>query len=409
MRLRRSSDTTIRYTAVFDIGATSVGAGIARTVHGTTTLVWYVRTEYSYRAYDEYTRYERAMYSTLLEVGMKLTTEGIVRVREKYPDCKPEKLVVSCVFAPPWFLGAVGSATKTNDKPFPVDEAVLQTLEAEAEQQILATHESVLWHEVVGSSETRERVRQSCAVNGYAMNAVIGNHASSLTLTVYSARVGTAVSKQVHQILERVLPHRVIEYTTSTNLLTRLHQKTFGTGTGNHTFLVEVEGRITSVASVHNSVLTQVSTLPLGTNTILAAVAPSALSTEEARGKLAVLCKTSGAGEVPSLPPTVEQACNEWRDAVIGEVRKHSNGVVPAQHVFLLVGRRWYPLLVPILARPWTMPGIRTERSLVVTPLSVLIDPPPPPGDAHPAPQEQKDGDGRLRLFTQALFQYPIP
>lgn len=406
MRLRRPSDNSTRYTAVFDIGATSVGAGIARTEHGTTRLVWYVRTEYSYQAYDEYARYERAMYSTLLEVGMKLTTEGIVSVREKHPDCKPEKLVVFCVFAPPWFLGAIGTAAKESDKPFLIDEATIHALEAEAEQQVLTTHESTLWHDVVGSSETREHIRQSCTVNGYAMDTVVGNHAPSLAVTVYIARVGTAVAKQVHQILERVLPHRSIEYATSTNLLTRLHQKTFGTGTGNHTFLIEVEGRITSVASVHNSVLTCVSTLPLGTNNILAAVAPSALSTEEARGKLAVLCKTSGAEGTVSLPPAVEQACNEWRDAVIGEVRKHSKGVVPAQHAFLLVGRRWYPLLIPMLARPWTMPGIRTGRSLVVTPLSILIDP-PPQGEQQAQPV-RTDGDGRLRLFTQALFGYPI-
>lgn len=395
------------YLAVFDVGATSVGVGITHNAGGITSVLWNTRIEYSYQAYDEYTRYERAMYSTLLDVGMKLLGEGMSAARATHPQFKPERMRVVCVLESPWFLGAVGSAERAKETPFVMDADELTALEQQARTAASQANEGHSWHEVVGESELLEEERQQLELNGYVVTSPAHDGVTSARVSTYQAFIGVAVKKQILQILERVLPHHEVTITTSTLLLTKHYRATVGRGTGHRVYLVEVEGRITSIASIERGVLTVIRTIPLGTNHILNAAAPDALSTEEARGVLTVALKTHTADSSLPLPAPIAKASDEWRDAVLEECRNQSHGVVPPEHMLLLVSRRWNPILIPLLTQPWTVPGLRKERQLTVTQLIELIAQP------NPAPVEKPSlkplPDSKVLLFAHALFYTTHP
>jgi hypothetical protein len=405
MRFGRDTRGNYPYLAVFDIGATSIGVGVSHTAGGVTSLVWSARIEYSYQAYDEYTRYERTMYSTLLEVSMKLMSEGVRAVRAVRPDFSTHHMRVACVLEAPWFWGAVGSATLTKEKPFTMTADILAELEEQAYREVTAAQESKSWHGVVGESEILERERQELLLNGYVVTSPEHDHVVSAVTAVYFGLVSSAVKKQIVQILERVIPHHDIRFGTSTHVLASYYRTTVGVGSGHRLFLVEVEGRITSVASINRGVLTRVSTLPLGTNQILHAAAPEALSTEEARSTLLVAYKPRETDPSAPIPEPITAACDAWREAVLAEFTRHSNGVVPPDRVLLMVGKRWFPILAPVLSAPWQMPSIRKERALTVTPFLELI---PDPVAQKQSGTPQESHDSRLRLFTHALF-YSTP
>jgi hypothetical protein len=171
--------------------------------------------------------------------------------------------------------------------------------------------------------------------------------------------------------------------------------------------MIEVEGRITSIAHIAGGIITRISTLPLGTNHILQAAAPDALSTEEARGKLLVVYKNQDTDPSTPIPEPIQNACEAWREAVLAECAQLCEGVVPPDHVLLMVGKRWNRVLIPALTKPWRMPGIRQERTFTVTPFLEFVAQPVPKGEVKPS-EENQTFDSRLRLFTHALF-YSTP
>jgi hypothetical protein len=62
--------------AVFDIGSASVGVAIAVRTENGVRMPWSARLPYGYQKDLDYERFVKAMLTTLLEAGMKLTSEG---------------------------------------------------------------------------------------------------------------------------------------------------------------------------------------------------------------------------------------------------------------------------------------------------------------------------------------------
>jgi len=401
MRSKRDASCANPYVVVFDIGATSVGVGLSECGPQGTRLLWFARLEYSYDAYDDYERYERTMYSTLLELGMKLSSEGFPFVRAEDPAFRTDNLTVHCVLAPPWFFAGVARSVVSREKPFTTDQELLKKLHHDGLAQVTETQLCHAWQEVMGEYEVLEQEEQTTYLAGYPVVDWEHRTVREVALVAYYALIGTAVAAHVREILARVLPHTSAILVSSTRLLNALYHQTLWSGQTAQATLVEVLGQVTSIATMRKGSLTHVRTIPLGTNHILRAAAPNAVSIREAQSKLEVVRKTreGSEGNTMTLPEEVNVALNDWYHAVRDEIIAQSGGVTPPELTLVMVGMNWYEFLFPLLEQPYLVPGIREEHPFIVRACSEFVLP------IHGGSDVPKDAilDSRIQVFTDAL------
>jgi len=343
----------------------------------------------------------------LLEAGMRLMSEGVREAQAKESSFKTTHMRVVCVLGPPWFFGTVAHVVKDFERPTEASERLYTALVDDSKRAALDVEGAVSWRTVVGDAGILETTSQSLLLNGYPVTSFAGQSVSQASLSVYVALVGVGVQKHVAEILERVLPNHDIHIMSSTSLLATLYRSTMGGGSANRGYVVEVGGHVTGIATMERGVLAQVSTIPFGTNDILTAAAPEAVTAEEARGKLFIALKGKEQNTEQPLPDAVQRALTEWKEGVHKAFCTHSGGAVPHELVLLMVGTRWHSLLIPLLKEPWMMPGIRENHAQVITPVSVTVQ--PPAFQYEPSKQAEWPAlaDSRLQVFTHSLFCSP--
>jgi len=351
MLLKHGMKSGTRSYALFDIGAASVGAALAiRTAEGDMVL-WHTRLSYAYHSANDYTRYERAMYATLLEAGMSLTSEGVRRANE-YPAFDIAGLTIICTFAPPWFLSSVGYETEGKEKPFTVTHGLLDTLRSRMVSTFLESSECQSWREVMGTPELIEQSETEVCLNGYRVSLYNERSTPKLSVRSYLAVVSESVRGQVQDIINRVLPnHTCIIRTSSRAIAAHLLTDEY-TGT-RRSVLVESGGQVTSMTLLDNGVLTRTAAIPFGTYHLLHAAAPKAASTAEARSALNLLVdqNTAGDGHL-TIPTALVKPLTEWREALIQSLTVMMLGITPPRTVVLLAEPTWYQLYANILVQP---------------------------------------------------------
>ncbi len=351
--------------ALFDVGAASIGVGLAAHTAEGLQMVWHKRLEYAYQAVPDYNRYERAMYATLLEAGMALTTEGL-NVAKRNPSFDVRRLSVMCVFGPPWFFGTVHRTVQRKDKPFEVDHALLDAGRSEQYSAFVHEPECRSWQEVMGAHELLESYETAILLDGYRVTQYEHRSTRELTQSSYLAVVAQTVADHVREIIGRILPNHTLHMTTSTRIFTRdrpVQEQ------GSHELFVEVGGQVTSVALLVGGTLTGVRTVPFGTNHVLHALAPDAVNAAEAWSKLALAEKQqSEATQGSVLVEHAAGAFSEWFAAVTDDVALLCRGVAPPASAVLQIARPWYASYAQVLAQPWMQQGIREKRALSVTP-----------------------------------------
>jgi|GEM_PF-3145204 len=398
MRTKRN-ECRPTYDILFDVGATSVGVGVVHHGKTGTDLVWHKRVDYAYEVYDDYERYKRTMFATLLDIGMQLMSEGARTIRETHTSFRMDRAGVTCVLAPPWFFAFVQQSEEERQKQFTVTQATIDALHHQAVTQALSEQQAFAsWADVVGEYEVLEALPQELRLDGYEVEAWNHKHVQKISMSSFYAVMAQDVHTQVLEILERVLPNHDASMCSSTSLTTNLFEQNVAGGAGGHASLVEILGQITSVTSVRHGRITAVRAFPLGTNSVLRAAAPDAVSAHEAQGALTVTAKELER-EGGSVPATVQKALTEWYAQVQEELRTQSQGVTPPELVLVMVGMNWYPFVLPLLAEPWLLPGIREERPMVVTPCSDFVL------AKHEGSDVPKNAiqDSRLQVFTYAL------
>jgi hypothetical protein len=335
------------------------------------------------------------MYATLLEVGMKLSSDGFKTVSEKYPDFSPRNLEVVCALGQPWFLGSTITETYSKERPFQISTSLIQELQNTGLSKVLQKQESLSWQEVLGTPKLHEVYADVVRIGGYPVQNYLRRSATELSVQFYFGVVSSTVQEHIDEVLKRVLPNHEIFFVTATRAFSIL-EHTLASNTQQRSVLLEVTGEITSVAILKQGIVTGVVTLPFGTNHILKTLAPDALSAEEARGLLEVVHKKSDTATFETLPSELQEALTNWKDAVVTCLNDLSEGVSPPTNVVIVVHELWYPFYKLSIEKPWEMPGVRILQGNIVHQISVLQ-----------SPVEKKSTsslrDTRLSLLTHVL------
>ncbi len=351
--------------ALFDVGSASVGVGIAVHTHEGVRLLWDMRLSYAYQRDLDYLRFERSMLATLLEAGMRLTTEGVQAAQQKH-SFPISSLRPVCILSEPWFIGGVRESTVTKEQGVTVTPAVLEDLERRARQEFETSKQMSTWHDVMGTDTTLLDTRAlQVSLDGYPVTKYLGRKACQLRMVVYAAHAPKTVLAEVEDVLLKTLPSQRVEFRTSTEVAYGALEVQ-GLTHGN-LLLVELGGEITSVALIRKSALRAVRVFPLGTNHVLREGFPQVASYAEARGKLELLKpEPAKQGDTPPLPKGVVHSLKEWHESLIKAVTELSEGITPPRNAVLIANELWKPWFIPALRSPWKQPGVRTELGFSV-------------------------------------------
>jgi len=390
-----SHGTKSRSFALFDIGDTSIAAGLAVSTPEGVRLLWHVRREYGFQSSIEYERYERTMYATLLEVGMQLTSEG-ARIASTNGVFSPRGLTVLCIFAPPWFLGSVRTVLRKKEKPFEVTHSVADEVRSELFSTFLSEPETVSWCGVMGNPEPFEECFTKVCLNGYPVFEVQGCMTNELSLTGYIAIVSESIVHKVRDILRRVLPNHDQRMTTSTRLLTGVDARI--RAEQGRKVLVELGGQVTGVSFVENGALRGTTTFPHGTHRLLRACVTEANSFEEAYSACGIADKQFGAtGAYGGSHHSINEVLEEWHNGLIESVDEVTDGITPPRYAELVADERLRNFYTRTLRLEWKQHGVRRMRSMEGLPFS--------PQENIP-PSVAADHDFRFDLFLRSVDDF---
>ena len=344
---------------LFDIGSASVGVGIAVSVDNDLKLVWTKRFEYGYQSNDDYNRYVRTMYATLLEAGMKLTSEGFKEAVKVAPMFSIKHAEVYCLVSPPWVMSSMQQQSETKEKLFQVSESSITELQNTCLKDMFNKQEIVSWQELMGTPAVLEAYPDVVRLEGYQVQTFEHRVVHELSAQFYLSVVSESVQKHIKEVLERVLPNHDIHFSSSAKIFSsRVH--TNGNGRRRRAVFFEIGGEITTIGNVQQGILSNCTTVALGTNHVLKAIAPKAQSAKEARSSLDIFHKKNQSDvSFESIPEHVRGALVEWKDAVTKSIRTLSLGVTPPTDMHILVEHSWFLLYKIALELPWELPGVR--------------------------------------------------
>lgn len=360
---------------LFDIRSASIGVGIAvfSANSNSMELIWNKRLEYGYKTDVDYNRYVRTMYATLLEVGMKLTSEGFKVAQEKFPDFSVKHAGVYCMLSSPWFMGAVHIETETKEKPFQSSDAVLQELQKRGLSKILERQEIKSWQAVMGTPVLLEAHHDSITLEGYPVQNYAHATVNEMSTQCYYSIVSTSVQDHIKEVLERVLPNHELHFSTSTRVFSSLCAKK---GVKNQrSIFFEIGGDLTSLGSVKNGKIINTVVIPLGTNHILKVLAPKAQSVSEAKSAFDLLQKKNTSEiSFESLPETVQGALLTWKEQISNSLRTLTHGITPPPDVWMVVDTPWFALYKLALEIPLKKGVIQQNSDMRIQHLSEKTD-----------------------------------
>jgi len=383
-----------RFYVLFDIGAASIGVGLISCTKKRCDLIWRTRMEYGYEDTEDFTRYSRAMYATLLQAGMKVTSEAVRNVKESHPDFSMDNLEVICVLAPPWFKGIVHTVQQEREVPFQVTNTVLNKIRENMVTESMRSPESLAWQDVMGEPEVLNVHNDRVMLEGYPADSWLGHSTKEFTVHAYLELVAQSVQEHVEEILERVLPNHTIYYASSTRSFAQASTLGGKKNTKKRTTLIELGGQITSISILEGSVVEDTITIPKGTNHLMQAAAPNAVNAEEARGNITVLQKKVDSIELDTLPDELQTELADWFGEVMTAVHTISGGVIPPTRAVLVVGAFLYPLYAAALRRPWVIPNMKDNLDVEVAHLV---------GELTKDKRTLREIDTRLAILTRTV------
>lgn len=353
-----------RQYLLFDIGSASVGVAVAVHTDKSLELLWTKRLEYGYQSNDDYNRYVRTMYATLLEAGMKLTSEGLREASALAPNFSVRQAEVYCLLAPPWVMSSVLFQSENKEKPFQVSQETISSLQQKGLSEVYKKQEVMSWQELMGTPAMLEAYHDVIRLEGYQVQSFEHKTVHDFSTQSYFSIISESVQSHIKEVLERVVPNHHIHFSSSARI--------FSTSLEKHSSLrrsvfLEISGEVTSVGMVQQGVLTAISTVALGTNHILKSIAPKALSAKEARSSLDVFhTKTKSENTLESFPEPVREALLKWQSAIIKSIRLIAGGVTPPADIQVLVDDTWFPLYKTALeqttSKAQNATGVRVQR-----------------------------------------------
>jgi cell division ATPase FtsA len=210
MSLFSSSDTSIRYGAVIEIGSGSVLASIVKSDRTKTTpeIIWSKREYATRRAESDTAVNAKSVITALMNVVLLLESEGKAVLKQSNPGAKIGHLQVS--MTAPWSYTITKVIGYQKEVPFEITEALLSTLITAAQKKITEElKENELANDLGLAIMTRATT--DIQANDYEIEDPKGKTATTLTLTQVSAVAQTYLTDAIADIKQKIFKQAELE------------------------------------------------------------------------------------------------------------------------------------------------------------------------------------------------------
>mgnify|MGYP002621547081 CR=1 FL=1 len=281
---------------VFDIGSASVGGALVVLDQQEAPRVLYTtRTPMVFQAELDVDRFVSSMHEAFRAVIRDLQEKGMPYVNE-YRHAKRAPISRAlCVYASPWYTAQTKMLTRVEDKPFTVNQALIDGLVAE-EQKAFANEQS----SGGGEGHIVEQKVTGIALNGYILHDLgTGRSAEDLRVTMSMTMIAESVIARVEQDIQAVFSVDTIDhhsfgmagFTVLRNLYSDVSDFLF----------IDVSGEVTDITCAKDDALIDTVSFPFGARHIIR--------------KLSTACNTD-VEHVESLLAHPDQASESARDVL---------------------------------------------------------------------------------------------
>lgn len=257
---------TSTYGAIIDVGSGSVGVGILKSdTREKLPEIIYVHRVYMRPAEDPTNTKDRLrkMREALFSATLLLSKDGMQTLHDHNPKARIKRILVTC--SSPWAHTISRNIEFKKEHEFKITRSLISELVKSAEEEIIShINES----DIAGSlGLVIERATVNFRVNDYLINDPAGLKGTSLKLSHITGLVPEEVLSATYEVRDKILTgaelsahtYMLVVYCVLRDLFPHTHSLS----------IVDVTGESTEIGIVEDGILTETTSMPYGSNTLV--------------------------------------------------------------------------------------------------------------------------------------------
>lgn len=297
---------------VFDIGSSSVGAGLALFEKGSPTRILYTfRSAISFDEKPTPKRFFKDMLSTLGMANTALLKEGMDNVRQTEHKGLSVKHV-AYLFSSPWSISQTNIATIEKPEPFTFTRSMVDRIIDENERAFEAKAKSASSLEFRDNLSVIERRVIHVALNGYQVSDPYGKKIKRADVSFFVSLAPKAVLERISEVSMSAYHPRDTRFFSFSLAAFSMIRDSFH-NTDDFVFL-DVGGEISEISVVKKGLMLETASFPAGFRSLVRKVAKEFGVTYAEAQSLVKVHADGNADEAlkARILPVIAEATKEW-------------------------------------------------------------------------------------------------
>ena len=341
------SKDKVELGVVFNIGSSSVGAGLVKFRRGQVPHVVYtVREQIPYQEVVSPERFLSDMLTTLGTVHGRLHKEGLAHL--KFTEYGAHRIRHAFyAFSSPWAASQTKIATVENKEPIIVTRDMIDGVVMKAEKNfevevIDPTKDPELKDKL---SVIEKRIIQ-IRLNGYEVRDPYGKEAKTVDISFFISLVPKMVIDRISESTLGALHPKDMRFTSSQLASYSAIRDVFSHR--DDFILLEIGGEVSDVSVVKNGLVLETASFPLGRNFLVRRISRALSVTNEGALSLLRLYYGDHADVTvsESLRPVLDNAATEWLGALHTTLVEISGSLSLPQDLLLILGGDLVPFFM---------------------------------------------------------------
>lgn len=306
----------IKQAAIFDIASGSVGASLVEfdSKNDHPTILWNARSTMSFQEVPHFKQLTKSMLSTLLDVVLKLQTEGFQVLAELSRKTVIDDMMF--VFASPWHTMQTKVVTLEKEKPFSISKSFLDALVSKEEKQFT----DIAAKSIGDSTETKPRLIEKeiiqIVLNGYITQNPYNKMVHKAKIDLILSAVPQNVHEKISEIATQMLNGESGVFHSFTLVSFSAVRDIFHNR--DDFLLLDISAEITDVTLVHNGAILETASFPQGKHFLVREIASefNTISEEAASLVRAYFSGHIGAEHYKKITLALTKAAESWVHAL---------------------------------------------------------------------------------------------
>jgi len=298
---------------IYDVGSASVGGAIVDLEKNTKPHVLYsIRAPLSLQEDLTFDRFVKSMLSVFLDVSMQLKDAGVT---QSIASAGNKKISAThCILSSAWFVSATKTMRIEKNEPFVVTEKILDELFTNALAEFKDIESPHVNFKIPSKSVMVDSHILATALNGYYTTEPLRKTAKTLESSYYFSMAETEVVERLSEMMTKffhVAEPQFHSYSLASFAVLRdLFEEL------DHYMIMDISGELTDVTVVHNDIMRETASFPIGHNSLIRDVQRAFATTpREAKSRLTLFTEdkqAAASAETVKMENTISLSATAW-------------------------------------------------------------------------------------------------